>query len=88
MSKEPRKQKPYTYYRFTTYDPVIQKTIAMIDDRIGSNSGQKSYSKFAEDAGISTSTLRNWKTRKTRRPQFSTIAACWAAAGRKTIDIS
>lgn len=88
MSKEPRKQKPYTYYRFSNYDPVIQKTIAMIDDRIGANTGAKSYAAFAEDAGISSTTLSNWRRRKTRRPSFSTIAACWAAAGRKTIDIS
>lgn len=91
MSKEPRKQKPYTYYRFSNYDPVIQKTIAMIDDKIGGDgraNSAKTYRAFAEDAGISTTTLYNWRRRKTRRPSFSTIAACWAAAGRKTIDIS
>lgn len=88
MSKEPRKQKQYTYYRFANYDPVLQKTIALIDDRISTGGAQKNYSSFAKDAGLSYSTLRNWKNRKTRRPNFSTIAACWAAAGRKTIDIS
>lgn len=85
--KKERKYKPYTYYRFTSYDPIIAKTLAMIDDRIASGAGQRSYSAVAKDAGLSPSTIKAWKKKKTKRPQFSSIAACWAAAGRKTINI-
>lgn len=85
--KSERKYKPYTYYPFRQYDPILEKTLALIEDRLTSSAGQKTMKAFAEDANVSTTTLSNWKRRKVRRPSFSTVAACWAAAGRRTIDI-
>lgn len=81
-----RKLKPYNFYRFTTYDPILSKTVALIEDRISSGK-TKSYKAFSEDSGVSSTTLSNWKKRKVRRPNFSSVAAVWAAAGRRTIDI-
>lgn len=82
--------KPYTYYSFRFYDPILDKTLALMDDMVSSGR-YKSHAAIAKDANVSESTPRNWKRnakRRVRRPQFSSVAAIWATAGRKTIDIS
>lgn len=49
------------------YDPAMKLTVEVI-----LNSG-KSDSQIARETGISTQTLRNWRKRRTRRPQNITL---------------
>lgn len=65
----------YRSYSFTTQDPIIDRVHMMVKD-----SG-KSQSKIYKAGGPSTTTMTNWFSRKTRRPQFCTIAATIRALG-------
>lgn len=59
----------YPSYRFKDHDPIID----YVDTLIGDAKIKRPH--LAEISGVSATTLRNWSLRKTKRPQFATIAA-------------
>lgn len=67
--------KPYKSYMFKDKDPVIDVTHTIVQD-----SG-KSYAEISEDSGVAVSTMGNWFTGPTRRPQFATVQAVVRALG-------
>lgn len=66
MAKGPKKYKAYPYHEF---DPIMDVIISVQDAQ-----GVKT-SQITADGGPTGSTLRSWRNKKTRRPQFTTIAA-------------
>jgi DNA-binding phage protein len=70
----------YATYLFIDKDPVVDfcRTIVF------SNGGP---SKIATASGVSPGTLYSWFYRKTRRPQFATVAAVLLACGETQIDL-
>lgn len=73
----------YRTYAFkpTAKDPIIDKLRTLIEDK------GASYAHIHENSGVSTSTLYNWFNGKTRRPQFSTIAAVAGALGKNFVMV-
>lgn len=69
----------YKSYPFRGRDPILRKTLILMDGHKASEISKKST--------VSTSTFHSWR-KKTRRPQFATIAAVWGAFGRKSVPIS
>lgn len=67
----------YKSYNFVDKDPVIDRLRGAVQD-----SG-KSFADIEGDGGPSATTLYNWFNGKTKRPQFSTIAACMYGVGGK-----
>lgn len=67
--------KLYKSYNFVDKDPVIDLVRTTVED------SKLSYQKIHEDSGVSVTTLRNWFYKKTRRPQFCTVAAVVRACG-------
>lgn len=72
MAKK-RELKKYKTYMFKEFDPAIGEVLQVI--------GATKFGVVAGDAGMSSSTLRNWKNKKTRRPQHATLAAAAGAKG-------
>lgn len=65
----------YPAYLFKDHDPVLDQVDTVIAD-----SGMK-LSGVAAVAHISPTTLTNWRMRKTKRPQFASVAAVVRAVG-------
>lgn len=65
----------YRTYIFTDYDPVI----ALLRDA-RDEAGAKT-AKIRSDSGVSSSTLYNWFSGKTRKPQFATVVAVARSIG-------
>jgi transcriptional regulator with XRE-family HTH domain len=74
----PRGLKLYRRYHFKGQDPVVERALSLVD-----RSGLK-LSQAAKISGVANTTLGNWETRKTKRPQYATIAALIAALGYTT----
>jgi DNA-binding phage protein len=72
--------KVYKSYNFIDKDPIIDYTRT----KVFANGGPK---KIADASGVSPTTLYNWYNKKTRRPQFSTVAAVLLACGETTLDL-
>jgi DNA-binding Xre family transcriptional regulator len=72
----------YPTYLFKDHDPVLDFDDYLVDRE------QAKLKDVAADAGVTRSTLASWKKRKTKRPQFATIAAVCSALGAKTIPIN
>jgi hypothetical protein len=70
--------RPYKTYRFTRRDPVLSKTLMVMD-------GIKA-SEISKLSGVSVSTLSNWR-KKNKRPNFCTIAAVWLACGMTSVPL-
>lgn len=62
-------------YHFVDHDPIIDKVDTILDDE------GTSLTDAAHDSGVSRSTLVNWRKRKTKRPQYATIAAVVRSQG-------
>jgi transcriptional regulator with XRE-family HTH domain len=58
-------------------DPVIDEVLQLLKRQ------DMTTKEAAEGSGVSTSTLRNWQNKKTRRPQSITVEAIGRAAGYK-----
>lgn len=71
--------KPYKTYRFSGQDPIVGKVLDIVDD-VGVK--QKTLS---SDSGVSSSTLGNWRRKKTKRPQFATINATLMALEKELV---
>jgi len=65
----------YRSYAFKDKDPVIDRLRTVVQD------SKKSYRDLHDDCGISLSTLTNWFSGSTRRPQFCTVMAVFRACG-------
>ena len=72
------KVKLYPYYTHRV-DPVMENLCAVIRRRNGTRKS------IASKAGCSVNTLHAWEKRKTRRPQFATIAAVARSLGDEGI---
>ncbi len=74
QSKEVKKAprgflRPYKTYSFVTKDPVIDLLRTVKDDT------KAKIAHISGDSGVSSGTLYNWFSGKTRRPQFATVVA-------------
>ena len=67
--------KPYKTYFFRGQDPMLTEAISKIMD-----SGAK-FSKISADTGVATTTLYNWRKRKSKRTYASTMNAALRGAG-------
>ena len=65
----------YPSYLFKDHDPILD-----VVDTIVKDSG-KSIVQAHEISNVSVSTLASWRKRKTKRPQFATVAAVITALG-------
>ena len=82
MAKKARGFVTYKSYLFRDKDPVIDALRTAVSD------SQKTYRKVHDDSGVSIGTLHNWFNGKTRRPQFTTVAAVALACGKRNISLS
>jgi DNA-binding phage protein len=71
----------YRTYAFKDKDPIIDKMRTVIAD-----SGN-SYSHISELSGVSTTTLYNWFSGPTRKPQFASSNAVLRAIGKKLVIV-
>ena len=71
---------PYRTYMFREKDPIIDFCRTKVED-----SGE-TYRSISESSGVSTTTMYNWFHGKTRRPQFSTVAAILTSQGVNEIN--
>lgn len=65
----------YHTYFFKDHDPILDAVDTVIKD------SKMSFAKVERESGVSTACLRNWRNRKTKRPQFATIKAVVRACG-------
>jgi hypothetical protein len=65
----------YPSYLFIDHDPVLDQVDTIIGD-----SGMK-LSAVAAVSHVSPTTLQNWSKRKTKRPQFASVAAVVRSIG-------
>lgn len=69
----------YPSYLFEAHDPILDAVDTMIAD------AGVTYTFITEKSGVTQNTLRNWNRRKTKRPQFATVAAVVRACGGEII---
>jgi transcriptional regulator with XRE-family HTH domain len=74
--------KKYKSYPFIEYDPIL----TVIND-FRDQSGVQTKD-LVTASSLSPSTLANWKKKKTKRPQFATVAAAAAALGLTQLPIT
>ena len=71
----------YKAYPFRGRDPILNKTLSLMDDTGMSNA------EINRVSGVSTSTMGNWR-RKTRKPMFCTIEAVARACGKTLVFVN
>ena len=79
MAKKKTELKQFKTYKFRMYDPAMEEVLGFIGKERG---GITAASKAS---GVATTTLANWRSKKTRRPQNATIEAAGRAAGKKRV---
>ena len=67
--------KQYKTYRFKDQDPLIGEVMAELRDT--------KFSEVSRSSGVSTTTLYNWRKKKSRRTYASTLNAVARTAGKK-----
>jgi DNA-binding phage protein len=72
----------YITYHFKDHDPILDWVDTAIAD-----SGEN-FTHIERRSGVTTETLRKWRNRKTRYPQFATIAAVARSLGIDSIPIT
>jgi len=65
----------YPSYLFHDHDPILDAVDSVIQD------AGVSFTYIAAKSGVTQATLRNWSRRKTKKPQFATVAAVVRACG-------
>lgn len=65
----------YPSYLFHDHDPVLDAVDTLIAD------AGVSFTYIHTKSGVTQNTLRNWNRRKTKKPQFATVAAVVRACG-------
>jgi DNA-binding phage protein len=78
--KPSRTLRVYRSYNFIDKDPIIDYART----RVFANGGP---SKIARESDVSPTTLYGWFNRRTRRPQFATVAAVLLACGETHINL-
>ena len=66
----------YPSYKFTDHDPILDQI-----DTLRQDAGNVSFTRLSAASGVSDTTLHAWASRKTKRPQFATVAAVVNALG-------
>lgn len=69
----------YPSYLFEEHDPVLDAIDTVIKD------AGVSYTYIHEKSGVAQNTLRNWHLRRTKKPQFATVAAVVRACGGEIV---
>jgi hypothetical protein len=64
----------YPSYLFRDHDPVLDQ-IDTLFDKARAAGLEVSRAKVAKETNVSASTMLNWRKRRTKRPQFATVAA-------------
>jgi DNA-binding phage protein len=77
MAKKPKELKPYKSYPFRGQDPIVSK----VELEFAHADAKKAA--VSRDSGVSSGTIGNWFSRKTKRPQFATVNAVLMALGRE-----
>lgn len=72
----------YRAYLFVDKDPIIDAF------RTARQTSKMSYQQIRDEGGPSVAAQRGWELGRTRRPQFTTIAAGTKAMGKTIIDLS
>lgn len=67
--------KRYKSYKFRNYDPILDR----LDEVLYVDGYSQKH--IAEESGVSKTTLYNWKKRKTRSPNSSTLNAALHVLG-------
>jgi len=80
MAKPSRTLQVYKSYSFVDKDPCIDYARTYVYREGGPN-------KIAKASGVAPTTLYNWFHKKTKRPQFATVAAVLLACGQTQIDL-
>lgn len=80
MAKPSRTLRVYKSYNFIDKDPIIDYART----RVFSNGGP---SKVSVESNVSATTLYGWFKGRTRRPQFSTVAAVLLACGETELNL-
>jgi DNA-binding phage protein len=80
MARPSRTLRVYKSYNFIDKDPIVDYTRT----RVFANGGP---SKVSKESNVSPTTLYGWYKGKTRRPQFSTVAAVLLACGETSINL-
>ncbi len=71
----------YRTYQFRDHDPIIDLVRTSVAD------SELSKAEINRQSGVSTTSLHNWLSGKTRRPQFCTVAAVLGSTGIHSIDL-
>lgn len=72
----------YKAYPYTEFDPIMD-VIIFVQDAKGIKTSQ-----MVKDGAASASTIANWRKKKTRRPQFTTIAASAITLGLTSLPLT
>jgi hypothetical protein len=78
----------YLNYNFKDHDPILDQT-----DRVYELAGMLNargvplFSRIAELSGIREGTLRNWRMRKTQRPQHAAVKGVLKALGADMVVV-
>jgi transposase-like protein len=75
MAKKTKILKPYKSYSFRGQDPIVSKVLDQVDGT--------SFAAVSRDSGVASTTLGNWRSAKTKRPQFATLNATLMALGKE-----
>lgn len=65
----------YRTYIFRDQDPAAEEVVRLMISR-------NSIASVARASGVSASTLGNWRSKKTKSPQFCTLQAAAQACGK------
>lgn len=77
MAKKIKVFKPYTTYKFNGQDPICGQVNSVLEET-GTTASAASRA-----SGVASTTIGNWRSGKTKRPQFATVNAVLMAAGRQ-----
>lgn len=84
MAKSAKKRGFATYrsYLWRDKDPIIDVLRTAVSD------SRLTYGQIHDEGGPTAATLRSWFSGKTRRPQFTTVAATVRTVGKKGITFN
>lgn len=83
--KVTHKRGEYKTYKFRTYDPAMEEVLSFANRGGGKAT---SIAAISRESGVSTSTLHNWRKRKTKRPQNASVEATGRALGKKRVWVN
>ncbi len=77
----------YAAYNFRDHDPILDQ-IDRLYEKAGHDMQKRgTLQNIADETGVGAGTLRNWRFRKTRRPQYATVAAVVRALGGQVVVV-